>query len=157
MKKKILQMLFLLAVFTTSALAQKTVTGVVTDDLGEALPGVTVMIAGTSTGTVTNLSGAFSIEVPNENSILKFSFIGMEGQEAWFDYRRTGLPVLVPGEAAQRQVLPLRYEYGGNEKDFNANNNEVALSNLEETSYSRGIIDSPWSKPWLIQDTGKPY
>ena len=81
MKKKILQMLFLLAVFTTSALAQKTVTGVVTDDLGEALPGVTVMIAGTSTGTVTNLSGAFSIEVPDENSILKFSFIGMEAQE----------------------------------------------------------------------------
>ena len=157
MNKKLFQILFLLAIFASSAMAQRTVTGIVSDASGEALPGATVMIAGTSTGTVTNLSGAFSIEVPNENSILKFSFIGMEGQEAWFDYRRTGLPVLVPGEAAQRQVLPLRYEYGGNEKDFNTDNNEAALSNLEETSYSRGIIDSPWSKPWLIQGTSNPY
>ena len=81
MKKKIFQILFLLVIFATSAMAQRTVTGVVTDNSGEALPGVTVLIAGTTTGTVTNLSGDFSIEVPDENAILKFSFIGMESQE----------------------------------------------------------------------------
>jgi len=78
-------------------------------------------------------------------------------QEAWYDYRRTGLPVLIPGEAAKRTVLPLRYMYGNNEKDFNSVNNEAALNNIEETSHSRGILDSPWSKPWLIQGTGKPF
>ena len=81
MKKKLFQILFLLVIFVNSALAQRTVTGVVSDDSGESLPGVTVMIAGTSTGTVTNLTGDFSIEVPDENSILKFSFIGMEPKE----------------------------------------------------------------------------
>jgi hypothetical protein len=78
-------------------------------------------------------------------------------QEAWFDYRRTGLPALVPGESAKRPVLPLRYMYGTGESNYNTDNYNAALSNLEETPHSRGEIDSPWSKPWLIQGTSKPW
>ncbi len=78
-------------------------------------------------------------------------------QEAWYDYRRTGLPSLVPGESAKRPVLPLRYMYGNNESNYNTDNYNAALSSLEETPHSRGEIDSPWSKPWLIQGTSKPW
>ena len=81
MKKKILSLLFLFAIFVSSAMAQRTVTGVITDDFGEPLPGVTVVIKGTAQGSVTDQNGHFSIDVLNENSVLRFSFIGMETQE----------------------------------------------------------------------------
>ena len=81
MKKKILSLLFLFAIFVSSALAQRTVTGVVSDDSGEPLPGVTIVVKGTLTGSVTDQSGHFSIDILDENSILIFSFIGMETQE----------------------------------------------------------------------------
>jgi hypothetical protein len=49
------------------------------DDLG--LPGVTVLEKGTNNGTVTDIDGAFTIEVTGENSILVFSYVGFESQE----------------------------------------------------------------------------
>ena len=81
MKNKILQLLFLFAMVATSAMAQKTVTGVVKDDSGEPMPGVNVIIAGTTTGTITDVNGKYSLEVPNEDAVLHFSFIGMEAQD----------------------------------------------------------------------------
>ncbi len=51
-----------------------------TDDLG-GLPGVNVILKGTSQGTVTDVEGNYSIEVPNENSILVFSSVGFVTQE----------------------------------------------------------------------------
>lgn len=58
---------------------KKTVTGTVTEkSTGEALIGVSVFIKGTSTGTITNLDGNYSIEVQSENDILVFSFIGKQ-------------------------------------------------------------------------------
>jgi len=74
-------MLFLIAMFATSALAQKTVTGVVSDDSGEPLPGASVVIKGTTQGVITDLDGNYSISVPEDASILIFSFVGMETQE----------------------------------------------------------------------------
>jgi TonB-linked SusC/RagA family outer membrane protein len=56
---------------------QKVVTGVVTNNgTGEALPGVNVFIKGTTTGTVTDIDGNFSIEVQSGDDILVFSYIG---------------------------------------------------------------------------------
>jgi TonB-linked SusC/RagA family outer membrane protein len=64
---------------TTSRMVTGTVTG---SDDNQPLPGVNVVIAGTSKGTVTDLNGAYSIEVsPGENSIT-FSFIGFKTQTA---------------------------------------------------------------------------
>ena len=58
------------------------VTGrVVEAGTGEALPGVSVIIKGTTIGTVTNLVGEYTISVPGPESILVYSFIGMLTQE----------------------------------------------------------------------------
>jgi TonB-linked SusC/RagA family outer membrane protein len=57
------------------------VTGTVTDKYGEPLPGVNVVVKGTSTGIVTNIDGNYSITVPNSEAILVFSFIGFASQE----------------------------------------------------------------------------
>lgn len=60
---------------------QKSISGVVTDESGELLPGVTVLVKGTNQGTVTNTSGQFTISGIPENTTLQFSFIGMQKQE----------------------------------------------------------------------------
>ena len=57
------------------------ITGTVTEETGERLPGVTISIKGTQTGTITGLDGKFTIDVPDANSILVFSYVGMETKE----------------------------------------------------------------------------
>jgi TonB-linked SusC/RagA family outer membrane protein len=71
----------LLAMMTIPALAQKrTVTGKVTDSQGASIPGVNVILKGTTSGTTTDAGGAFSIEAA-DNDVLQFSFIGFMPQE----------------------------------------------------------------------------
>jgi len=57
------------------------VKGTVTDDKGVTMPGVTVTVKGTTSKTVTNVSGVYTIQVPPASKSLVFSFIGMEAQE----------------------------------------------------------------------------
>ena len=80
------------------------------------------------------------------------------GSEAWFDFRRTGLPAFKPGEASAETVLPLRFIYGDNEVNVNSKNADVAINRLEATKFStfRGK-NSQWAKPWIVQGTGKPW
>nr|WP_321357720.1 TonB-dependent receptor [uncultured Draconibacterium sp.] len=60
---------------------QKNVSGKVTDAQGDPLPGVTVVIKGTTQGTVTNIDGNFTMASVPEDAILLFSFVGMRSQE----------------------------------------------------------------------------
>lgn len=57
------------------------VSGRVTDKKGEPLPGVTVIIKGTTIGITTDFEGNYKLEVPEEAKILSFSFVGMKSQE----------------------------------------------------------------------------
>ncbi|MDX1286032.1 MAG: SusD/RagB family nutrient-binding outer membrane lipoprotein, partial [Draconibacterium sp.] len=78
--------------------------------------------------------------------------------EAWFDWRRTGLPDLQTGPYPKRDRIPLRFYYGRMEKELNTENYKKALSNLEETYYTATDgPDSAWSKMWVLQGTGKPW
>ena len=78
--------------------------------------------------------------------------------ESWFDFRRTGLPALTAGPAAKRSVLPVRFYYMQDELMLNADNAEQAMNNLEVTGFTQADgKNSAWSKPWLVQGTGKPW
>ncbi|MFM7486876.1 MAG: carboxypeptidase-like regulatory domain-containing protein, partial [Cytophagales bacterium] len=81
MKKTLLMFFFFC--FALSLWAQdRTVTGrVVSREDGSSLPGVNVVVKGTTTGTVTDADGKFSILVPSSNSSLMFSFIGLKTSE----------------------------------------------------------------------------
>ncbi|MCK5281725.1 MAG: carboxypeptidase-like regulatory domain-containing protein, partial [Cyclobacteriaceae bacterium] len=58
------------------------ITGKVTsDDDPEGLPGVNVLLKGSSTGSVTDIEGNFTLEVPDENAVLVFSSVGFLQQE----------------------------------------------------------------------------
>ena len=82
MKRKMLKAMFLciLMVVSSSLFAQNIVTGSVKDDTGQTLPGVSVVVKGTTTGTVTDINGKFSLSVP-ANATLTFSFVGMKSKE----------------------------------------------------------------------------
>lgn len=56
---------------------QKRITGKVIDNTGQALPGVTVVIKGSATGTVTNIDGEYSLSEIPDGATLVFSFVGM--------------------------------------------------------------------------------
>jgi TonB-linked SusC/RagA family outer membrane protein len=80
---KYLAIFSLCMIFTLSSLAQeKKITGIVTDDTKEPLPGVTIIIKGTTNGTVTDMDGNYSIQLPQDTKTLVFSYIGMQTQEA---------------------------------------------------------------------------
>ncbi len=84
MNRSILKFLGLIIVLlssTLTVLAQaQTVKGVVTGANGDLLPGVTVIIKGTSIGTITDLNGTYSINVEKTDMALEFSFLGYEKQ-----------------------------------------------------------------------------
>lgn len=81
--KRILLLSFMLTLgCAISAFAQRTVSGTVTSqEDGSGIPGVNVVLKGTTTGTTTDLDGNYRLSVPEEGGTLQFSFIGLEPQE----------------------------------------------------------------------------
>lgn len=83
-----------------------TVTGTVTSSVdGKGLPGVTVLIKGSRKGTITGNDGSYSIEVPGENSVLVFSFVGFRTEEVPVGSRRVIDLVLTESEKALEEVV----------------------------------------------------
>lgn len=79
--KKIL-LILLVSILSASVYAQVSISGKVTDASdGSPLPGVNVIVKGTSNGTTTDSEGRFTLNVPATNSVLVFSFIGLVTQE----------------------------------------------------------------------------
>jgi len=74
-------LLIFLLVFQVAVSAQgKQVTGTVTDSKGETLPGVNVLIKGTTIGTITDFDGKYLINVNKESDVLVYSFVGYMDQ-----------------------------------------------------------------------------
>jgi len=65
----------------TSAQQQKSVSGKITDNTGAPLPGVSVVIKGTTSGVITDMDGKFTLSRVPFDGILTFSFVGMKTQE----------------------------------------------------------------------------
>lgn len=68
-------------VVSTNITADRTIKGKVTDDTGEKLPGVSVVLKGTTIGTVSDADGVYSINVPDRGGVLIFSSVGFLSQE----------------------------------------------------------------------------
>jgi TonB-dependent starch-binding outer membrane protein SusC len=75
-----LMLVFLLIISAELYAQQQTITGRVTDTRNLALPGVTVLVEGTTEGTVTNENGYYTLNVPQGAETLQFSFVGMATQ-----------------------------------------------------------------------------
>ena len=80
-----------------------TVKGVVKDQSGEPLGGVSIVVKGTATGTSTDWDGNFTLEVPNGNAVLSFSFIGFKNQDIPVNNQKT-LNVILAEEIGRAHV-----------------------------------------------------
>lgn len=85
------------------------VTGKVVSSAGETLPGVTVLVKGTNLGTTTDVSGNFTLNVPNKDAVLVFSLIGYVKQEIPVGNRTNFNISLVQDIKALNEVLVVGY------------------------------------------------
>ena len=104
----------LLCMFLTNSYAQQTVTGNVSDQDNNSLPGVAVVIDGTTTGTVTDFDGNYSITV-QDGQILVFSYLGYETQRISVD--GSILNVILTESSSQLEEVVV-IGYGTAQKDL---------------------------------------
>ncbi len=101
---------FLLGVFAIGAFAQeRVVSGKVVDNSNLALPGVTVIVKGTTLGTVTNADGNFTLSVPASGNTLVFSFVGMVPQELEIQGRTSFAVMMVEETFRLEEVVAIGY------------------------------------------------
>jgi len=89
-------------------LQEVTVSGTVVDEGGEPIPGVTVLVRGTTTGIATGLDGRYTLTVP-EGATLVFSFIGFGSQEISVGNRSTIDVTLMEDETSMDEVVVIGY------------------------------------------------
>ncbi len=86
-----------------------TVKGTIKDETGEPLSGVSIVVKGTTTGTISDLDGAYTITAPNSNSTLVFSFIGFHTQQIVVGGKTSIDVVLVEDAKALEEVVVVGY------------------------------------------------
>ena len=101
--------LTLLVLSVSAAYAQKTVTGTVLDEFGMGLPGVSILVKGTTTGTATNIDGKYSLNVPNDQATLVFSFIGYTTAEQLVGARSVVDFTMKPDERTLTELVVTGY------------------------------------------------
>ncbi|NEW84611.1 MAG: SusC/RagA family protein, partial [Mariniphaga sp.] len=79
--KRIILLFSLILSFSVLFAQQKSITGRVTDENNDPVPGTTVVAKGTTSGTVTDADGKYAIKIPETTKVLTFSFIGFEPQD----------------------------------------------------------------------------
>ena len=127
-----------LMVLTGALYAQeKTVSGNVSSAAEGPLPGVNVLLKGTTIGTVTDLDGNYRLTVPGENDTLAFSSIGYANQEIAVGNQTTIDVVL--GEDIQSLSEVVVIGYGTQEKrDVTG-----AVNSISSEDFNQGVIASP--------------
>lgn len=111
------------------------VSGVVTDERGEALIGVNVIEKGAAAGTITSINGAFSVEVPG-NAILKVSYIGYTEQEIPVNGRTNIVVVLKEDNITLNEVVVVGYGKTSS-KDISS-----SIASLSEKDFNKGPVSS---------------
>ncbi len=91
---------------TTTA---QTISGKITDETGQALPGVNILEKGTSNGTSTGIDGTYNLAVSSNNAVLLVSFIGYLTQEITVGNQTSINFQLVPDEALLNEVVVVGY------------------------------------------------
>ena len=104
-----LALVFSLAVIPVVAQTDLHVTGKVIDGSGIEVIGASVVVKGTTNGSVTGVDGTFSISVPSEKSVLQISFIGYESQEIIVGKRRTFEITLLENSQMLEDVVVVAY------------------------------------------------
>ena len=139
------------------AFQQKTVSGKVTDTKNQPLPGVTVVIKGTTQGTVTNGDGTYTISNIPDNSTLQFSFVGLKTQDILIG-NQTAVNVSMEEETiGLEEVVAIGY---GTQKKANLTGavSTVSLTQMEKRTVAQTSLALQGLVPGVTvtQRSGKP-
>jgi len=116
------------------------ITGTVTEqETGQPLTGVTIILIGTDQGTTTDLEGKYSINVPDGDGTLRFSFIGFQSQEVPIQGRRTINVALEPSILLGDEVVVTGYSQQ-QRRDFTGSIAVVEMDNFERLSASGDLV-----------------
>ena len=108
-KKGVITMLFLFFSVQFAVFAQTVnVTGTVKDNTGDPLPGVNIVVLGTTQGAVTDISGKFNIQVPADGSLV-FNFIGFTPQTIAINGRQIVDVRLQPSDVSLEEIVVVGY------------------------------------------------
>ncbi|UCS95919.1 TonB-dependent receptor [Echinicola marina] len=120
-----------------SEIKAKQISGTVTDESGEPLPGVSILEKGTTNGTVTDLDGKYSISVASSESVLIFSFIGMESKEIPVGSQSSLNVVLASDTESLEEFVVIGY---GSQKKREITS---SVANVGEEDFVQGGMRSP--------------
>lgn len=111
----------------------KVITGTVTDDTKQALPGASVIVKGTTIGIITDIDGKFSLKVPENAKTLVVSFVGMVPQEIEIGSKTTFNVLLVQETIGLEEVVAVGYGTV-RKKDLTGSVSSVNSAKLAERS-----------------------
>lgn len=133
MYKKVLLSLLLLPF---SILAQGTLNGIVQDNTGQPLPGVNVVIQGTTTGSSTDFDGKFALPNLKQGDVILFSFLGFKNNTLTYSGQKNVMITLTEDASELQEVVVVGY---GSVKKKDATG---ALTNLTSEQLNKGPVVS---------------
>ena len=139
MSKIIKKSLLLLAglFLTVSGFAQSSVSGRVNDENGESLIGASVMIAGTSSGTVTDIEGNYTVANVPKNGTLRVSYIGYKSEDVAVGGRTRIDVTLKPDNALLDEAIVVGYAVGSKRTVSGA------IDRVKKEDMNKGVITGP--------------
>ncbi len=130
---------------------KRTITGTVTDENGETLPGANIMLVGSTWGTITDMDGKFLLQIEGDDPILRVTYIGMKEQNVRVNaHKSNSLAIRMMNDAKiMDEVLVTGYQ---NLKRENATGSYQMVSSKEmENRYSGTIVSNLEGKiPGLV-------
>ena len=112
------------------------VTGTVIDETGAALPGASILVKGTTTGTVTDLDGKFSIDVASD-AVLVISYLGYDSKEVSVNGLTTLSIQLTPDSSELNEIVVVGY---GIQKRADITG---AISSVKSENFNKGVVNNP--------------
>jgi len=120
----------LIVITSNEVLQEQKISGKVTDRSGAPLPGVSVVVKGTTAGTVTDMNGRFTLDKPADADVLVFSFVGMATQEVTIGRNTEFNIVLAEAELELDEVIVIGY---GTQKKVNVIGSITQINNDDMT------------------------
>ncbi len=134
MRTKFSGILTLLLAFTVQlTFAQQTISGTVTDDIGLPLPGVNIVIKGTTTGTQSDFDGNYTINA-NSGQTLVFTYVGFAPQERAVTASTTRIDLQMQAGEELTQVIVIGFSIAREKKALGYAVSEVSSESIEQRS-----------------------
>jgi len=136
----------------------RTVSGRIIGEDNSGMPGVNIVVRGTSVGTVTDFEGYYSITLPNNASEIVYSSVGYMSEEIPITSSNMNLR-LTPDVTALEEIVVMGYSSSGSRSTSSRSSNyrkpEVAKSIITTTIENQTTVEFEVDKPYSLKSNGK--